>query len=296
MPTFATPPRRILVATDLSAQAGKALRRAAQLGDQHRSQVTALHVVPEGLTPELTEFARSRLQSHIDEYASATVTALVRHGDVAWAIDAEAVDGSADLLVVGAHGEHRLADAFLGSTSANVVRVSRAPVLVVKTPLRAAYQTVVLAVDMSPASAMAAQTASTLTPQADHIVVHANVIVGEYLLRMHGASEEQLDQLRAASADAIRDDIATLAAELAPPPRRIMIEPGRPQTLLPELCRRCCADLVAVATGGRSRLGYALLGSVAQHVLRHAPLDVLVVPSGGGDAAQRPPRPRHQEQ
>ncbi|WP_428506727.1 universal stress protein [Pseudonocardia sp.] len=282
MAASATPPRRILVATDLSAQAGKAVRRAAQLGDQHRAQVSAVHVVPEGLAPELTEFARSRLRSHLDEYARTAATAVVRHGSVARAIDAEAGDGGADLLVVGAHGAHRLAGAFLGSTSANLVRVSRVPVLVVRNPPGGPYRTVVLAVDTSPASATAARTATCLTPQADHIVVHANVVLGESLMRMHGAGDEQLDQLRAASADEVRGDITALAAELVPPVTRIRIESGRPETLLPELCRRHVADLVAVGTGGRSPLGYALLGSVAQHLLRHAPSDVLVVPSGTG--------------
>lgn len=279
-PMAAAPPRCVVVATDLSDQAGWAVHRAALLGEQHDAQVTALHVLPAGLDAELTEFAHACLGSHLDRHASTTeAQTVIRHGTVVGEIDAEAIERAADLLVVGAHGAHWLAGPFLGSTAANLVRVSRAPVLVVKNAPQGAYRTVVLAVDTSPASATAAHTASALTPHADHIVVHVSVVVGETLLRMHGASEEHLTQLRQVSTDQVRGDIENLAAELTPTPTQVVIESARPETRLPELSHRHTADLVAVGTGYRSPLGYALLGSVAQHVLRDAPSDVLVVPA-----------------
>jgi nucleotide-binding universal stress UspA family protein len=272
--------RRVLVATDLSDQAGQAVRRAAQLADQHNAHLVALHVLPTGLDADLAEFARICLRSHLDRYTGTTVTEpVIRHGTVVDEIAAEAAERGADLLVVGAHGEHWLPDPFLGSTPANLVRVSHAPVLVVKTPPERPYRTVMLAVDASPVSAEAAYTASALTSHAEHIVVHVTVVVGETLMRMHGVGEEQLAQLRQVNTDQVRGDIDTLAAELTPPAARIVIESGRPQTRLPELSLRHRADLVALGTGGRSTLGYALLGSVAQHVLRNAPSDVLVVPA-----------------
>ncbi|WP_291407476.1 universal stress protein [Actinophytocola sp.] len=98
---------------------------------------------------------------------------------------------------------------------------------------------------------------------------------------MHGASEELLAQLREASIEQVRGDIENVASELTPAAARVVIEFGRPQTRLPELSRHHAADLVALGTGGRSSLGYALLGSVAQHVLRDAAPDVLVVPVAG---------------
>jgi nucleotide-binding universal stress UspA family protein len=70
-----------------------------------------------------------------------------------------------------------------------------------------------------------------------------------------------------------------VAAELAQAATQVVIESGRPQTRLPELSRHHVADLVALGTGSRSSLGYALLGSFAQHVLRDALSDVLVVPA-----------------
>lgn len=147
------------------------------------------------------------------------------------------------------------------------MRVSQAPVLVVKNQPEDRYWTVLLAVDTSPVAAEAAHTASALTPHADHVVVHVSIVLGEALMRLHGASDQQLAQLRQVSTDRVRDAIEKLAAELTPPAARVVIEPGCPQIDLPELTGRYSADLIAVGTRGRSPLGYALLGSVALHVL-----------------------------
>jgi nucleotide-binding universal stress UspA family protein len=242
-----------------------------------------MHVLPAGLDAELTEFAQSFLRSHLDRSAGPTVAeAAVRHGTVVHETLSEAADRGADVLVVGAHGGHWLTSPLLGSTPENLVRASQVPVLVVKNPPEGAYRTVMLAVDTTPDAAEAAHTACALTPPADHIVVHVTVVVGENLMRMHGASEEHLAQLREVSTEQVRGDIENMAAELKPAAARVVIKSGRPQTLLPELSRHYAADLVALGTGGRSSLGYALLGSVAQHVLRDAVSDVLVVPARKG--------------
>ena len=59
---------------------------------------------------------------------------------------------------------------------------------------------------------------------------------------------------------------------------------GAPAPSILDLCRREGVDLVVIATRGRSSLGRALLGSVADQVIRHAGVPVLAVrprPSGG---------------
>ncbi len=51
-----------------------------------------------------------------------------------------------------------------------------------------------------------------------------------------------------------------------------------PALAIPAAAKARRADLVAVGTSGLSGLRYVLLGSVAEHVLREAPADVLAVP------------------
>jgi len=52
---------------------------------------------------------------------------------------------------------------------------------------------------------------------------------------------------------------------------------GKVSTRICELARETGADLIALASHGRSGLGRMLLGSVAENVLRHAEVPVLVV-------------------
>jgi len=277
MTMFTMPPRQVLAATDLSAQAGLAIQRAAQLVAQHGAQLTALHVVPPRLDPELTEFAQSRLDAQVHQYAAVAAETVLRAGKAGAEIVAEADHRAADLLVVGAHTAHWLADPFLGSTAENVVRASQAPVLVVKKPPDTAYRSVLLTVDTSETSAAAARAASALTPEADHVVVHVHVVIGEHLMQMRGIDEVELAQLCRVSSDQVRPRVEELAAALTPRPTQVVIESGRPQSVLPDLVDHYEPDLIVVGTGERSKLGYALLGSVALHVMRQAKSDVLVI-------------------
>lgn len=52
---------------------------------------------------------------------------------------------------------------------------------------------------------------------------------------------------------------------------------GPPTPAILDLCRREGIDLVVMATRGRSSLGRALLGSVADQVIRHSGVPVLAV-------------------
>jgi nucleotide-binding universal stress UspA family protein len=280
----AAAPRRLLVATDLSDPAGLALRRAAQLSAEHGALLTAVHVLPAAFLAgggvDVAEMGCASLGACLDRHiGAAPVEAVVRQGGVVDEILVEAAERDADLLVVGAHGEHGLAGSLLGSTPENLLRVSEVPVLVVRAPVAHAYRRVVLAVDPSPLAAEAARTAYALTPHAEHLVVHLDAVIGETLLRLHGATDDDLAQLHRVSTEQVRGHIERLARELTLSPSRVLIESGRPQTRLAPLSRRHGADLVALGTGGRSALGYALLGSVAQHVLHEATADVLVVPA-----------------
>lgn len=64
---------------------------------------------------------------------------------------------------------------------------------------------------------------------------------------------------------------------------------GDPRTYLEETARTERADLIVVGSHGRSGIKKVLLGSVASHVVTHAPCPVLVVklPTAGSPAAER---------
>lgn len=267
------------MATDLSDRAGFAAQRAIQLAERHDAELTAVYVLPAGLSEDLIATARIAFETQTrPARGQKSLRRSIRCGKPATEITDEAARIGADMVVVGAHGEHRLTDAILGSTPENVVRSSKVPVLVVRNFKPDRYESVVLAVEPSPVSARAAQFGCALTPESDHVVTHVTAVVGECLMRMHGVDESHIEQLREACKVQAGNQIDQLAVALHPAPTMVAIEVGHPPTRLLELCRHFDADLIVVGTGGRSDLGYLMLGSVAQRVLKHARSDVLVVP------------------
>jgi nucleotide-binding universal stress UspA family protein len=56
---------------------------------------------------------------------------------------------------------------------------------------------------------------------------------------------------------------------------------GRPDSEIVARAAATHADLIVMGTHGRSGLAHALLGSVAERVVQHAPCPVLIVPKRG---------------
>jgi nucleotide-binding universal stress UspA family protein len=65
----------------------------------------------------------------------------------------------------------------------------------------------------------------------------------------------------------------------------VRVEAGEPGPVLCRLAQSLPADLVVVGSHGRGPIGRAILGSVSQHVLAHAPCPVLVQRSVGAHPA-----------
>lgn len=145
----------ILVATDGSEVASKAVEFAIGLAKQLGKGVILLSVVdkgllvspsvPEGVTPtrieEPTEdFLRQAAETCLEESEKLCRTngvqskKVIRAGDPAQEIIREAEKSKADLIVMGSHGKSALSAALLGSVTSGVIydKHTRIPALVVR--------------------------------------------------------------------------------------------------------------------------------------------------------------------
>jgi nucleotide-binding universal stress UspA family protein len=59
--------------------------------------------------------------------------------------------------------------------------------------------------------------------------------------------------------------------------REVQVAAGHPAETIVRLARELAVDLIVMATHGRTGVSHLLLGSVAEHVVRHAPCPVLTV-------------------
>jgi nucleotide-binding universal stress UspA family protein len=139
--------KHILVPTDFSASSQRALDTAVELALAFGAKLTITHAVEvpgyayigmmappiDYLTP-LREAGDSLLQKTAASVRDRVpgVTALLRSGPP-WQQTLEvAKEVGADLIVMGTHGRHGLALAFMGSVAEKVVRMSPIPVLTLR--------------------------------------------------------------------------------------------------------------------------------------------------------------------
>jgi nucleotide-binding universal stress UspA family protein len=280
--------KTILVASDLSARSDRALARAAMLAGQHNARLIILHVVDEELPAAMAdnqiEDATRMLGSAVaglPELSAISSKVQVVVGEHYRTILAEAEASNADLLVVGQHRKDILLDLFRGSTGERILRFGTRPVLIVKSAATHRYVSVLAAIDFSATSRRAIETAVMIAPEADVKLVHAFDIPFRGLV-FGGTSMEQLAKKHQRQfQETIEAQTKTFLDSLPVPSamRQVIAREGMPEEVVLEAVRETRCDLLALGTHGRSGLGRALLGSVAESMIARAPCDVLAVRS-----------------
>jgi nucleotide-binding universal stress UspA family protein len=140
--------KRILVATDFSEHADRALEWAIEMAKRWGgAAITLLHTyeipvysVPDGafiatadMTARIGEAGNAGLQATLKRYegAGVTIEPLLRTGPPAEEINSVAQLVGAGLIVLGTHGRRGLSRALLGSVADRVIRTAKVPVLTV---------------------------------------------------------------------------------------------------------------------------------------------------------------------
>lgn len=278
----APPVRHLLAATDFSEGADAAVARAHMLARLHGARLTLLHAVPRDVGTDMHAIAWQALDQRAAELEAPYAGVKVVIGSAGTAITEAAEELGADLIVIGAHGEHWLKDLFIGSTAETVADNGRSPVLLVKHASPEPYERALVAVDLSDGAETVARDAMRLTPGPRHRLAHVAVVIGENLLLLNGATSEDLDELRRAQVEQALPKVESLADRLGLD--RPIVIPGHAEQRVPQLASDLDADLLAVGTTHQSRLGRALLGSVVRSSVNRAPCDVLIVHTREADS------------
>lgn len=142
-------PRHILVPHDFSDTAQHALGFALEFAAKLGARVTVMHAYeipsyayPDGiaLTAEVVGNIQRAAGAALEGVVARSrrpgvdVQGLLRQGPAWSEINATAKDAHADLVIMGTHGRHGLARAFLGSVAEKVVRTAPCPVLTLHGP------------------------------------------------------------------------------------------------------------------------------------------------------------------
>lgn len=284
-----TPPRSILLATDLSARSDRALDRATQLARQWNAALVVVHALEseadaagspayEDLPswrrpPDPVVAVERQIRRDIREPLP-DLRITVREG-VASDVILDALERErCDLVVVGAGGDRGLGRVSLGRTVELLMRRAPTSVLVVKSRPAGPYRHILVGTDFTPEARHGLTVASKLFPEASFAVMHSFEMPYRSLFTRPDLSREftqmEQEEIRAFVKDAGLDpDVHSRVVTL--------IEHGPPEVMMHNYVAERGADLTVIGTVGRNTLFHLLIGGHAPKIVDGVQSDVLVV-------------------
>ena len=262
------PPKKILVAYDLSDASRTAWRHAAALAGRCGAALEVVYVQPwqagvdlmppAGLTAAGIRELRAEIRAKVGEGVKITIL----DGDPARSVVDHARLHRADMIVVGTHGRQGLRRAVLGSTAEAVIRTSPVPVLAARGEVRE-IRSILAPVNFTPYSeyGFAYAAAASAVLSAGLKVLHVTddpVWSGNLQYRLssliHRLPPQVLKSCRPESEAAVGDAVKGI------------------------LKARRGQDWIVLVAHGKSLIKDAFFGTTLERVLRSSSIPVLAVP------------------
>lgn len=284
--------QKILCPIDFSAGSDHALRVAARLATRWNAELVIVHALypqvyaseyayPPAVFEQMIEDAERGLAAAERDAkglgATRVTTKLLRGNPWQAIVEALREDTAFDLVVIGTHGRTGLSRVLLGSVAEKIVRHAPCPVLTTRERGDVSpFRNVFCPIDFSEGSQHAIELAAKVVePGGPGITLfHAIEVPASYseepsLRTYEEAIDKEVTQLLAKWAADLRTKVSVPVAT------RSQIGHAGAQTLA-ILDGDPSFDLVITGSHGRTGLKRALLGSVAEKIVRHAPCPVLV--------------------
>jgi nucleotide-binding universal stress UspA family protein len=140
-------------------------------------------------------------------------------------------------------------------------------------------QKILVATDFSRASELALEAAPMLALQNDAQVTLVHVLAVDPLddgaIEQSTVEKQELEAAVHAHLDALREQYLSDVRDV----KTVIVRSRSTAEAICELAEKQDADLILIATHGRTGLAHFLIGSVTERVVRHAPCPVLVMRS-----------------
>lgn len=264
----------ILVATDLSARLDRAVDRAIYLAEKWGVRLIVLHALEPGSRLEAKPELAGQAIRAVLLNPEAEVDVIPAIGPAPAMIVDAAKSADCGLIVTGVARFNHVGDYFIGTAVDDVVRHANAPVLVVKQRPHGPYTSILVATDYSSCSRQALLTADRLFPEAALHFIHAYHVPYEAWLPSEEVKQEITREAQA-ELDAFVQDPAipdTVRARLS-----ARLGYGESHTVVWDAADSVGANLVVIGTHGRTGFIPAVIGSMAESLLRCVPNDTLMV-------------------
>ncbi|WP_111748422.1 universal stress protein [Salinisphaera orenii] len=270
---------RVLLATDASAASDNAAHVARKIASLESADlhVVLAHVL-RGAAGEVDQALlnddRNRLATLQADIGDRVTVALEYGYSAARTIVSYARSHLIDLIAIGTHGRGSFARFFVGSVAAEVLRTAHTPVIVAgpeAQPATSGFGCVLAAVDFSDASKEVLRYAATIAYRCNARLVAVHVIDNT---RVPGYAQVQAAQNRDDQALAELNSFVKAADLQTEADTHIKV--GAVHDQIVATGREYNAELICTGSSGQGALGYRLLGSVADRVVRTSDAPVLV--------------------
>jgi len=278
---------RVLVSTDFSAAGQRAVQTAADWARREKAALRIVHVAPSARRLAGLWRTSTRDMHAVHRQAAAALGRLAEAidltGPAARQIARAAVEYQADLLVVGAHGEHETTTGQpgLGGTATKLIGMTQVPLLLSRHAPTVPAK-VLAAVDLSGVSSAVLEWASRCAVGGELHVFHAYDVPFASRLKAYGVAAGTLDVYTTDENEKRDWQLTSLIASTCPgrDVHRI-IERGDAASLLLAHVQRLGPTVLVLGqhSSRRGRQASTQYGSVCRHSAFFSPTDVLIVPA-----------------
>lgn len=275
--------KSILVPTDFSKTSIVAVETAVEIAKKANAEVTLLHVVEEAtsdsfsisgewreknwddrlFTYKLLEKSKAQLEKLVldPRWSAVKVTGELRLGNPFHGMRTIITEQKVDLVVMGTRGHSKLEEMVIGTNTERVVRHAKCPVLSVqKKPAKVDFKDIVYATAMSKDEEVFSRIIKK-TQQLYNSTIH--------LVRINTPGDFQRDYV-------VKDYMEKFAKKLGLKNYTINVfNDTTEEEGIIYFAESIDADLIAMATHGRTGFAHVMAGSIAEDVVGHAKRPVL---------------------
>ena len=293
--------KKILIPLDGSKLAERALAVAKTLGQGMDSELLLLSItIPHQIVAEVSgvsvlylEQAKERSRQELSEYLQTvqrtvadlpcTVHVVVKEGDPASAIVDTAAEEGMDLIVMSTHGRSGFTRWMMGSVATKVLHVADCPVLVVRSA--EPISRVLITLDSSELAEQALEPGFEVAKRLGAHVTLLNVQATSEVNIEHVAQLERAEsglgkrlQQRVYERDkTYLQEIADHYGAITGLKTRIAVADGPVAQAILHFAEEWDADLIVMATHGRTGLRRWVYGSVTEKILRGAHCAMMII-------------------
>lgn len=279
--------KRILVGLDVIEKSNHVLKRALSIANEHKSDLFIVHAVrtpwlgvPSYFGGKDIEIDKESITKSIEKKIKllnrefkVNCFVFVREGNPQDIILYESKLNQTDMIIIGAHSKAKGRKGFLGTTAQKVAHLSHLPVLIVKNSVKNPYKNIIAPTDFGMQSKQSILFAKEIFPNAKINVVNAFDTI--YMEGPYAVVGRDLSQYNDVAKSCAKSDLKHFMQEVSVKRGKVIDGELYTKETLVTYIKEGQYDLVVIGSRGTVGLN-ALLGSVANYILRETSKDVLV--------------------